>query len=42
VLFGRDGIEARVLADAFSKRAWHNVSYYPGTFESLLAAIRDN
>ena len=41
VLFGRDGADARRLADAFSKRAWHNVSYYPGTFESLSAAIRD-
>ena len=39
VLFGRDGAEARRLADAFGKRAWHNVSYYPGTFESLLAAV---
>ena len=42
VLFGRDGAEARKLADAFGKRAWHNVSYYPGTFESLLAAIGGN
>ena len=41
VLFGRDGTDARKLADAFGKRAWHNVSYYPGTFESLLAAISD-
>jgi rhodanese-related sulfurtransferase len=39
VLFGRDAVEARRLADAFGKRAWHNVSYYPGTFESLSAAI---
>jgi rhodanese-related sulfurtransferase len=41
VLFGRDGTDARKLADAFGKRAWHNVSSYPGTFESLLAAISD-
>ncbi len=39
VLFGRNGAEARRLADAFGKRAWHNVSYYPGTIESLLVAI---
>ena len=41
VLFGRDGADARKLADAFGNRAWHNVSYYPGTYESLLAAISD-
>ena len=41
VLFGRDAAEARKVADAFNKRAWHNVSYFPGTFKSLLAALTD-
>lgn len=40
VLFGRDAAQARALADALSKRPWHNVTYFPGTFESLRAAIK--
>jgi rhodanese-related sulfurtransferase len=38
VLFGRDAAEARRLADAMSKRPWHNVAYFPGSFEELAAA----
>ena len=40
VLFGRDQAQARALAVSLSKRAWHNVTYFPGTFESLRAAIK--
>lgn len=40
VLFGRDAGQARALADALSKRPWHNVTYFPGTFETLRAAIK--
>ncbi|HEY7553552.1 MAG TPA: rhodanese-like domain-containing protein [Candidatus Binatia bacterium] len=40
VLFGRDFAQARALADAFSKSPWHNVNYFPGTFETLRAAIK--
>jgi rhodanese-related sulfurtransferase len=40
VLFGRDSTQARALADALSKRLWHNVTYFPGTFEALRAAIK--
>jgi len=40
VLFGRDSAQARVLADALSKRPWHNVTYFPGTFEMLRLAIK--
>jgi rhodanese-related sulfurtransferase len=40
VLFGRDATEARRLADAMSKRPWHNVMYFPGSFEELAAAIQ--
>jgi rhodanese-related sulfurtransferase len=39
VLFGHDGTQARKLADILSKRPWHNVTYYPGSFESLKAAL---
>ena len=35
VLFGSDEAEARKAADIMGKRPWHNVSYYPGSFESL-------
>jgi rhodanese-related sulfurtransferase len=40
VLFGRDAAEARKLADAMSKRPWHNVAYFPGSYEELAAAAR--
>jgi hypothetical protein len=30
-----------MLADAFSKRPWHNVSYFPGSFETLADAVRN-
>lgn len=39
VVFGRDGKEARALADALSKRPWHNVAFVAGTFAELSAAI---
>jgi rhodanese-related sulfurtransferase len=40
VLFGRDGAQARVLADALGKTAMQNVSYFPGTFEELAGAVK--
>lgn len=40
VLFGRDAAEARALAEVLSKRPWHNVTYFAGSFESLRAAIK--
>jgi hypothetical protein len=40
VLFGRDYSQARAIADLFSKRPWHNVSYFPGPFETLASAVR--
>ena len=40
VLFGRDGAQARVLADALAKTAMQNVSYFPGTFEELASAVK--
>jgi rhodanese-related sulfurtransferase len=39
VLFGRDAAQARTLAEVLSKRPWHNVTYYPGPFETLVAAL---
>jgi Rhodanese-related sulfurtransferase len=40
VLFGRDAAQARKLADVLSKRPWHNVAYYAGSFETLAAALK--
>lgn len=40
VLFGHDSGQARILADALSKSPFHNVAYYPGTFDTLRTAIR--
>lgn len=40
VLFGRDAAQARALADAMAKTPWQNVSYFPGTFEELAAAVK--
>ena len=41
VLFGHDFAQARSLADAVGKTPFQNVSYFPGTFDSLRAAVRD-
>jgi rhodanese-related sulfurtransferase len=40
VLFGRDGAQARRLADLIGKTPYQNVSYYPGAFDALAAAIK--
>jgi rhodanese-related sulfurtransferase len=41
ILFGQNGTQARKLADVLSKRPWHNVVYFGGTFDDLAAATRD-
>jgi rhodanese-related sulfurtransferase len=41
VLFGRDAAQARKLAEVLSQRPWHNVAYFPGSFEELAAAFKD-
>jgi rhodanese-related sulfurtransferase len=40
IIFGKDGAQARELAEAMAESAYHNVNYYPGTFESLQTAIQ--
>jgi rhodanese-related sulfurtransferase len=40
VLLGRDGAQARTLADVLKTRPWHNVSYLSGTYEALAAAVK--
>ena len=39
VIFGRDGEQARALAEAVAKNAFHNVAFYAGTFESLASPV---
>ena len=40
VLFGRDFAQARTLAEAVAKTPYQNVSYFPGTFDALVAALK--
>ncbi len=40
VVFGRDSGQARALAEAIVRVARHNVSYFPGTFDTLRTAIK--
>jgi rhodanese-related sulfurtransferase len=42
VLFGQNGKQARRLAEILGKKPWHNVAYFPGSFETLAAALRGN
>jgi rhodanese-related sulfurtransferase len=39
VLFGQDKAQARMLADAVGKTPYQNVSYFPGTYDALAAAV---
>src|SRR5262245_11733300 len=40
VVFGRDGEQARAVAEAIIGEAFHNVAFYGGTFESLRPRIK--
>jgi rhodanese-related sulfurtransferase len=40
ILFGGDAGEARKLAELLSKRPWHNIGYFAGSFEALSAAVQ--
>jgi rhodanese-related sulfurtransferase len=40
VLFGANAAEARKVADAMSKRPWHNVEYFAGSYADLAALVR--
>lgn len=39
VLFGRDTAQARQLADVMSKRPWHNVVFFAGTYAELATGL---
>ena len=40
VVFGRDAAQARALAEAIVREAFHNVAYFPGTYDALRAAVK--
>jgi len=40
VVFGRDGEQARAVAEAIIGEAFHNVAFYGGTFESLRPLVK--
>jgi rhodanese-related sulfurtransferase len=40
IVFGRDSAEARIVAEAVTGEAFHNVAFYGGTFDSLRQQIK--
>jgi rhodanese-related sulfurtransferase len=40
IVFGRDGAQARAVAEAIIVEAFHNVAFYGGTFESLRPQVK--
>lgn len=41
VVFGRDAAQARALAEAIVRQAFHNVAYFPGSFDAIRAALKE-
>jgi rhodanese-related sulfurtransferase len=39
VVFGHDAEQARAVAEAITREAFHNVAYYEGSYEALATAI---
>jgi hypothetical protein len=40
IVFGRDAQQARAVAEALGREAFHNVSYFEGQLRELLALIQ--
>ena len=40
VVFGRDSEQARAVAEAIAREAFHNVSFFPGSYAELIATVR--
>jgi rhodanese-related sulfurtransferase len=40
IVFGQDATQARLVAEALAKNAFHNVSYFLGTFDMLPSALK--
>ncbi|MGH7874583.1 MAG: rhodanese-like domain-containing protein, partial [Candidatus Binatia bacterium] len=39
IVFGKDGVQARAATEAIAKEAFHNVSYFGGSFDDLRPKI---
>ncbi|HEV8340677.1 MAG TPA: rhodanese-like domain-containing protein [bacterium] len=40
IVFGKDSTQARAVADAIAREAFHNVSYFVGTFQTLASVLK--
>jgi hypothetical protein len=40
IVFGREGAQARALAEAVAKEAFHNVAFFDGPVSAIRAAVR--
>lgn len=40
VLFGSDAAQARKIAEVLRSKPWHNVAYFPGSFEALTTGLK--
>jgi rhodanese-related sulfurtransferase len=36
IVFGRDGTQAKAVAEAIAREAFHNVAYFGGTFDTVI------
>jgi rhodanese-related sulfurtransferase len=40
VVFGQDGNQAREVAEALAREAFHNVAYFTGGYEAIEALVK--
>lgn len=40
IVFGKDSAQARAVANAIAQEAFHNMSYFIGTFETLRSVLK--
>lgn len=40
IVFGRDSLQARAVAEAIAREAFHNVSYFVGTYDTLRTVLK--
>jgi len=41
IVFGEDGEQARKVVDALIREAFHNATYFAGTYEALRSLIEE-
>jgi hypothetical protein len=39
IVFGRDGTQAKAVAEAIAQEVFHNVAYFGDTFETLMQQV---